>query len=74
MRPITLDTLGPLNMTNTCYVSPLPTVWNTQVHISTAYHSNETLHIEMLINDSFGLETILSVPDVDLDDSHIRFR
>ena len=77
VRPITLDILGLLDVTNTYCVSPLPTVFmlqNTQIHISTMYHSNKTSHIETLIDDSFGLETILSVPDVDLDNGHIRFQ
>jgi len=76
MRPITLDTLGPLDATNTCYVSLLPTVlilWDTQVHISTIYCSNEISHVEMLIDDSFGSRTILSIPDIDPDDGHVRF-
>jgi len=37
------------------------------------YHSNKALHVEVLIDNSFGRRTILSVLDVDLDDDHIRF-
>jgi len=73
---IALDTLGPLNTTNICYVSPLPivlTLQNIQVHISITYYNDETFHIEVSIDDSFGLGTILSVPDVNLDDGHVRF-
>jgi len=76
MRPIALDTLGPLNVTNACCMFPLPTVltlWNTWVHISTMYYGDETPYIEASIDDSFGLGTILSVPYVDLYDGHIRF-
>jgi len=75
MGPIKLDTLGPLDATNICYVFPLPTVltlWDTWVYISTIYHSDETPHVEPSVNDSFGLRTILSVSNVDLD-GHVRF-
>ena len=77
MRPIVLDTLGPLDVTNTHCMSPLPivlTLWDIWVHISTMYYSDETPHVEMLIDDSFGLRTILSIPDIDLDDGHVRFQ
>ena len=76
MRPIALDILGPLNVTNTRHVSPLPTVLtlqDTQVHISTTYHSDETPYIETSIDNSFGLGTVLSVLDVDPDDGYVRF-
>jgi len=76
VRPIALDTLGPLDVTNTCCMSPLPTVLTLQdiwVHISTTYCSNKTSHIETSIDDSFGLGTILSIPDVNPDDGHVRF-
>jgi len=76
IRSIALDTLGPLDMTNTYCIFPLPTVltlWDTWVHISTTYHGNETPYIKVMIYDSFGLGTILSVPYVDLYDGHIQF-
>jgi len=76
MRPIVLDTLGLLNVTNTHHVSPLPTVLtlqDTRVHISTIYHSDETSHIETSIDDSFDLGTVLSILDVNPDDDYVRF-
>jgi len=76
MRPITLDTLGPLNVTNTHCMFPLPTVLtlqNTRVHISTTYYSDETPYVEVPIYDSFGLGTVLSVPYVNPYDGHIQF-
>ena len=70
VRPIVLDTLGPLNATNTCCVTPLPTVlalWNTWVHVSIMYDSNETPNVELSIDNSFGLRTILGVPCINPD-------
>jgi len=77
MRPIALNTLGLLDATNICCVSPLPIVlilWDTQVHISTMYYSNEIPHVETLIDDSFSSRTVLSIPDIDPDDDHVRFQ
>ena len=57
-------------------MSPLLTVLilrNTQVHISTTYHGNETPYIKALINDSFALGTILSIPYIDPYDGYNRF-
>ena len=37
------------------------------------YYSDETSHVESLINNWFGLRTILYVPDIDPNDGHIQF-
>ena len=74
VRPIVLDIFGPLNVTNTCCVTSLSTVLvlqNTQIHIGTIYHSNETSNVKSLIDNSFSFETILSVLYINPDDSHI---
>ena len=77
MRPIALDTFGPLNVANTCCVTPLPTVltlWDTWVHIGTIYCSNETSNIKSSVDNSFSLGTILSIPYINPDDNYIRFQ
>ena len=77
MRTIALDTFGTLDMTNTHYVSPFPTVFtlrNTWVHICTIYCSDETSYIETLVNDQFGFGTILCVPDINPNDGYVWFQ
>ena len=74
MGTIALNTFGPLDTTNTCYMPPFPTVFTLQdtwVHICTTYYSNETSHVKLLVNDQFGLGTILCVPDINPNDGHV---
>ena len=74
---IALDTFGLLNVANTRCVTPLPTVLTLQdtwVHIGTIYCNNETSNIKLSVDNSFGLETILSVPYINPDDSYIQFQ
>jgi len=74
MKTIALDTFGTLNTTNFHSVSPFPVVFilqNTWVYICTIYHSNETSHIEVLVDDRFGFGTILSVPNINPNNGHI---
>ena len=38
------------------------------------YHSDETSHIEVSVDDRFGFETVLSVPNIDPNNGHIWFQ
>ena len=49
------------------------TLQNFRVHVHTTDSSNESSDIEILVDDCLGLCTILQIPDVDPNDSHVRF-
>ena len=74
MRTIALDTFGTLNTTNSHSISLFPAVFTLQdiwVHIHTMYCNNETFHIEVLVDNRFDFETILSVPNINPNNGHI---
>ena len=77
IKTIALDTFETLNTTNSYSMSPFPVVFtlqNTWVYICTMYHSNETSHIEVSVDDRFGFGTILSVPNINPNNGHIWFQ
>ena len=77
MRTIVFDTFGTMDTTDTCCMSLFPTVftlWDTWVHICTTYYSNETFHVEMSVNDWFGLGIVLCVPNINPNDGHVWFQ
>ena len=45
---------------------------NTRVHVSCSYSGNMSTEIEGVVNKEFCLGTILGVPNVKPDNSHIR--
>ena len=56
---------------------PLPvvfTLWYVWVHIGSANCSNKTPNVEMSVNNLLDILSTLGIPDVDLDDGHIRFQ
>ena len=76
MRPIASHTLSSLNTTNTCHITPLPTIlalWHSRVHIHTIDRCNIASYIKSPIYYGFGILTCLGVPDVDPYNSHVRF-
>jgi len=55
-------------------VIPFPTVLTLQharVHVSTTDCSDIASNIEVFVDDLLGVRPILSIPDVDPDDSHV---
>ena len=56
-------------------VTPLPTaliLWDTGVHICPFDSNNEAINVEALIYEFFGYWFVLWIPDVNLDNDHIR--
>jgi len=50
---IAFDTLGPLNSTRECYVTPFPTIftlWNARVHVGTLNSSDILSNIEASVD------------------------
>jgi len=55
---ITSHTLSPLNMANTCYMAPLPTIlvlWYSWVHICATNCCNVATDVEPTIDDFLGI-------------------
>jgi len=49
------------------------TLGNSRVYIGILYYDNIVLYVKALINKSFGGYTILGVPNVDPNNSHVQF-
>jgi len=67
MRTITLYAFGILNSADTCRVAPFPivfTLWYAWVYVGTMNCGDEASYIESSVDEAFGLEPALSVPDV----------
>ena len=72
--PIAFGVFRTLNTANSCYVSLFPTIFalrSAWVHVSTSHHSNDTSNIELPIDDFFSIITILYIPYINSDNSHI---
>jgi len=57
--------------------TPLPTILtlrNTRVHIDSSNSSDIMTYIETSVNNTFSFCTILKIPNIDLNNSHVRFR
>ena len=77
IRSITFDIFQTLSMAQESGVFSFPTIfalWNTRIHVSIIYNYNITFNIEGPIDEIFSLESTLSIPYVNLDNCHIRFR
>jgi len=58
-------------------MTPLSTILalrDTRIHVGTSHHCNDTSYIEMPVNDFLSIVTILGIPYVNPDDSHVQFR
>ena len=74
MRAITLYTFDLLDVADTHYVIPFSIVLalrHARVHIGTMDHSNIASNIKVSVDDLLSIRPILSIPDVDLDNSHV---
>ena len=77
MRPIALYTFDLLNMTNLCHVSPfliIFTLWDSQIYICSLNCSNKAFYVKVSIDDLFHIGTVLNIPYVNPNNSHIRFK
>ena len=55
----------------------LPTILllrNARVHVGSSNNSNMMIYIETFVNKTFYFHTILRIPNVNLYNSHVRFR
>jgi len=74
VRAIALHILGPMDIANTGHVTSFPTVltlWHTRVYVGTIDCSNIASNIKASVDDLLGIRPILSIPDIEPDDSHI---
>jgi len=76
MGIIVFNTFGPMHVTHKSHVSLFPTILalrDTWVYICFLNCCNVTSNIEASVDDAFSLGTTFRVPDIDTDDSHVRF-
>ena len=74
MWPIAFGALRTLNTANSCYMPPFPTIFalrSAWVHVSISHHSDNTSNVESPIDDFFSIITVLCVPDINPDNSHV---
>jgi len=58
-------------------IIPLPTIFalrNTRVHIGSSDSSDIIIYIETSVNETFSFCTILRIPNINLNNSYVRFR
>jgi len=56
---------------------PLPTILtlrNTRIYVGAPYHCSDTSYIEAPVNNFLSIATVLGIPYVNPDNSHVRFR
>ena len=75
MRPVTLNTFGPLNATYSHNVLPFPTILalqDTWVYVGSMNRGNKAFYIEASVDYFLGVGLILSIPNINPDYGHIR--
>ena len=75
MWAIALYALCPLNSAYVCRVALLPAILalgNAQVHICALNCSNKSSDVKSSVNEGFGLETALSIPNINLDYYYVQ--
>ena len=76
MGTIALSAFRSLNATDFCQVTLLLVIFalgDTRVHISISHCSDNVSNIKSSVNDSSDVATVLVVPNIDLNNCHIRF-
>jgi len=74
MRAIAFYAFGSLDIANPYQMTLLPTILalrDTRIHIGTPHCHNDTFYIEMPINNFLSIVTVLGIPYVNPDDSHV---
>ena len=77
MRAVVFYAFGSLDMAYLCQMTPLPTILilrDTRIHVGVPYHRNDTFYIEISVNDFLSIVTILGIPYINPDNSHVQFR
>ena len=77
VRSVIFDTFQTLSTAQESRVSLFLTIfvlWDTGIHVSITYSCNMISDVEGSINGILSLEPTLSIPYVNLDNCHIRFR
>jgi len=77
MRSVVFDILRALDPAEFHCMILLPAVFtlrNAWVHICFTNHYNEAPNVKASVNQAFSLRTTLDIPDIDLNDRHVRFR
>jgi len=77
MRAILFYIFGSLDTAYPCQMTPLPTILalrDTRIHVGTTHCCNNTSYIETSVNNFLNIVTILGIPYVNPDNSHVRFR
>ena len=76
MRAITLYAFSSLNSAYFHHIFPLPTVLtlrNSQIYIHSPNSNDIASHIKVSIDEAFHPQTILYIPNVELNNRHVRF-
>lgn len=77
MESIALDALWTLEPTRKGWVTPFLAIfilWDSRVCVSSSDYYYVLSDIEVPIDETFGFCTTLGVPNVDPDNSHVKFR
>ena len=77
MRSVVFNILRVLDPVESHCMILLPAVFtlrNAWVYICSTNHCDEAPNVEASVNQAFGLRTTLDIPDIDLNDRHVRFR
>ena len=75
VRAIALYAFNLLNVANTHYMTLFPAIFtlqNFQIHVNSLYHSNEASYSEASVDDFLKIESTLSVPYIDPNNSYIE--
>jgi len=74
IRAIAFYAFGSLDIANSCQITPLLTILalrDTRIHVGAPHHRNDTSYIETPVNNFLSIVTILDVPYVNPDNSHV---
>ena len=58
-------------------MTPLLTILalrDTRIHVGASHHHDDTSYIETSVNNFLSIVTVLGIPFVNPDNSHVRFR
>jgi len=76
MQAVTFDVFCPLDSAYACRVTPFPAIFalgNAWIHVCASNGGNESFYVEPLVNKGFSFGAALSIPNVNLYYSHVRF-
>jgi len=74
MRAIAFYTFGSLDMAYPCQMTPLLIILvlrNTRIYVGTFHHHDNTSYIETSVNNFLSIVTVLGIPYVNPDNSHV---